>query len=78
MREVEEREKALELEVQRKVDAEKSTIWEQATKTAAEQHQLKDAEKEKRVTEMKAQIEELKRKAEQGSQQTQGEVLELH
>jgi hypothetical protein len=78
IRDVEEREKTLELEVQRKVDAEKRTIWEQAAKTAAEQHQLKDAEKEKRIAEMKVQIEELKRKAEQGSQQTQGEVLELH
>jgi hypothetical protein len=78
IREVEEKEKTLELEVQRKVDAEKRTIWEQATKTAAEQHQLKDAEKEKRIADMKVQIEELKRKAEQGSQQTQGEVLELH
>jgi hypothetical protein len=78
IRNVEEREKALELEVQRKVDAEKNAIWEQAAKTAAEQHRLKDAEKEKRIAEMKVQIEELKRKAEQGSQQTQGEVLELH
>ncbi len=37
----------------------------------------KDAEKEKQLTDMKKQIEELKRKAEQGSQQLQGEVLEL-
>lgn len=78
VREVEEREKALELEVQRKVDAEKKAIWDQAAKTAAEQHRLKDAEKEKQITDMKSQIEELRRKAEQGSQQLQGEVLELH
>ena len=37
----------------------------------------KDAEKEKRMADMKNQIEDLKRKAEQASQKTQGEVLEL-
>jgi hypothetical protein len=78
VREVEEREKALELEVQQKVDAEKKAIWEQAAKTAAEQHRLKDAEKEKQIADMKTQIDDLRRKAEQGSQQLQGEVLELH
>lgn len=38
---------------------------------------LKVAEKEETIASMKRQIEELKRKAEQGSQQLQGEVLEL-
>ncbi len=78
VREVEEREKELELEVQRKIDVERNKIWQQAAKTAAEEHRLKDAEKEKQIADMRAQIEDLKRKAEQGSQQMQGEVLELH
>ena len=38
---------------------------------------LKVTEKEEQIASMQRQIEELKRKAEQGSQQLQGEVLEL-
>jgi len=38
---------------------------------------LKVAEKEQTIASMQTQIEALKRKAEQGSQQLQGEVLEL-
>jgi hypothetical protein len=64
IRDIEEREKTLELEVHRKVDAERKTIWEEAAKTASDEHRLKDAEKDKRMEDMKAQIEELKRKAE--------------
>lgn len=50
---------------------------EKASKEFEEKYQLKDAEKDKQLNDMKIQIDELKRKAEQGSQQTQGEVLEL-
>jgi hypothetical protein len=42
-----------------------------------EDQRLKTAEKDKQLEDMRRQIEDLKRKAEQGSQQTQGEVLEL-
>ena len=38
---------------------------------------MKDAEKEKVISDMKAQMEEMRRKMEQGSQQLQGEVHEL-
>ncbi len=44
---------------------------------AEERHRLKDAEKDKQMNDMKRTIDELQRKSEQGSQQTQGEVLEL-
>ena len=43
----------------------------------SEEHRLKDMEKEKKISDMLKTIEELKRKGEQGSMQTQGEVLEL-
>lgn len=76
-RELEEREKSLELEAMRKVDAEKDKIAEEAKRQFDEQHRLKDAEKDKRLADMTRQIDELKRKAEQGSQQAQGEILEL-
>lgn len=76
-RELEEKEKTLELEAMRRVDAEKNKILEEVTKQFEEQHRLKDAEKDKKLADMTRQIDELKRKAEQGSQQAQGEVLEL-
>lgn len=75
--ELEERAKSMELEIQRKLDAQRKEIAEKAADEAAERHRLKDAEKDKQLNDMKKQIDDLKRKAEQGSQQTQGEVLEL-
>ncbi len=76
-RELEEREKNFELEMIRKLDEERERIKEDASKKVIEEHRLKDLEKEKQINDMRRQIEELKRKAEQGSQQTQGEILEL-
>lgn len=72
-----EEKKAFELEKQRQIDEERKKIKEETAKTILEEHRLKDAEKDKLVSDMRRQIEELRRKSEQGSQQTQGEVLEL-
>jgi len=74
---LEEREKSFELERQRTLDQERKKIWEDASKKLLEEHQLKDADKDKQMDDMRRQIEELKRKADQGSQQAQGEVLEI-
>jgi len=76
-RELEEKQKSIELEMARKLDEEREKIREETVKTISEQQRLKDLEKDKKISDMLRQIEELKRKAEQGSQQTQGEVLEL-
>jgi hypothetical protein len=76
-RELEVKEKSLELDVQRTLDKEREKIRQAAQLEFQEERQLKDAEKDQQLAEMRKQIEELKRKAEQGSQQTQGEVLEL-
>lgn len=76
-RELESKEKAFELEMTRKIDEEKAKIQEEALQNYEEQHRLKDAEKDKQLTDMRKQIDDLKRKAEQGSQQNQGEVLEV-
>ena len=76
-RELEEKEEKLELELSRKIDDERQKIIEKASQGFEEKHRLKDAEKDKQLNDMKTQIDELKRKAEQGSQQMQGEVLEL-
>jgi len=76
-RELETRTEALELEVTRKIDEERGKIREAAKKQSDDDHALKDAEKEKQIADMRTKITELQRKAEQGSQQLQGEVLEL-
>jgi hypothetical protein len=52
-------------------------VREQALKEMDEQHRLKLLEKEQQVETLRRQIEDLKRSAEQGSQQMQGEVLEV-
>ena len=76
-RELEARAEELQLTVARELDAERTKIREAAMKQFADEHQLKDAEKQKMISDMRRQIDELKRKAEQGSVQTQGEVQEL-
>jgi len=70
-------EKAIfELTVQRKLDEERKTIVEQASKQAAEQQQLKMREKDDQLESLTKQIAELKRRAEVGSQEAAGETLE--
>ncbi len=76
-RELEEKTRTLELTVDRRLDEERDKIRDVAKKEAAEERQLKDAETDKLMSAMRAQIEELRRKSEQGSQQLQGEVLEI-
>jgi len=76
-RELQSKEKNLDLEIARKVDVERSDIQDKAKKEFEEDHRLKNAEKDKNLADMKKKIEELQRKAEQGSQKNQGEVLEL-
>lgn len=76
-RELEEREKDQELELARKVDEQRQKIWQDATAKNAEEHQLKLREKDLQMEQMRRQIDELQRKADQGPQNRQGEVLEL-
>jgi hypothetical protein len=76
-RELEDRQQALELEVARKIDLERESIREEARKRAADEQRLRLSEKEKVIGDLQKQIEALRQRAEQGSQQLQGEVLEL-
>ena len=76
-RQLQERAEKLELDVARRVDAERAKIQEETAKQVHEQHRLKDAEKDKKLQDAIKANEELRRKLQQGSQQTQGEVLEL-
>ncbi len=67
----------LDLTVEKKVQENISAVRAKAKLEAEEGLKLKVSEKEEQIASMQRQIEELKRKAEQGSQQLQGEVLEL-
>jgi hypothetical protein len=74
---VEDREKTVELEVARRVDEGKGKIREEVSAQMTEEYRLKERAHEEQIKGLQNQIEALKRKAEQGSQQLQGEVLEV-
>ncbi|MGH9428585.1 MAG: DUF2130 domain-containing protein [Terriglobia bacterium] len=76
-RELDDAKRELELTVEKRVQEGLAVTREQAKKEAEEGLKLKVLEKEQTIASMQKQIEELKRKAEQGSQQLQGEVQEL-
>jgi hypothetical protein len=75
-RKLEEATESLELEVARKLDEEREKIREDTSKKIAEENRLKDLEKDKVINDLKTSLDDMKRKAEQGSMETQGEVLE--
>lgn len=68
---------AAKLEAKKEAQAEIATLREQAAKEADEANKLKFAEQDKTIKNLLAQLDEAKRKAEQGSQQMQGEIMEL-
>ena len=76
-RELSDAKRELELTVEKRVQEGLTATREQARKETEEQMKFKVMEKEQTISAMQKQIEELKRKAEQGSQQLQGEVQEL-
>lgn len=75
-RKLEEAAESMELEVERKLAAEREKIRGETLKKVDEEHRLKDLEKEKVINDLRASLADMKRKAEQGSMETQGEVLE--
>ncbi|SFK10462.1 DUF2130 domain-containing protein [Bradyrhizobium sp. Gha] len=76
-RALEEEKRELDLTIEKRVQASISEIQIKARQEADEAARLRVAEKDQTIESMARTIEELKRKAEQGSQQSQGEVLEL-
>lgn len=66
-----------ELDKQRAIDAERAKIRAAAQKDADEQARLKLAEKDKTIGDLQIKLQDALRKAEQGSQQLQGEIQEL-
>jgi hypothetical protein len=76
-RELDDAKRELDLTIEKRVQASLGAERDKAKKEAEEELTLKVMEKDQTITAMQKQIEELKRRAEQGSQQLQGEVQEL-
>jgi hypothetical protein len=78
------KEEEMELAFQRKMQEQRNELVEQIRKQEAEKNSIKDTEHQLRLKELEKQLddqkklaEEMRRKAEQGSMQLQGEVQEL-
>jgi hypothetical protein len=76
-RELDDAKRELEVTIETRVAGALGAERDKARTQAEEAMKLKVAEKEQVISSMQAQIEALKRRAEQGSQQLQGEVMEL-
>ena len=76
-RELDDAKRELELTIAKRVQADLGNEREKAKKEVEEELKFKVMEKDQTITAMQKQIEDLKRRAEQGSQQLQGEVQEL-
>jgi hypothetical protein len=84
LQDIQTKEAELELELQRKLNTERELLKQQIQKEELErisikdqEHQLKVKELEKQIEDQRKLAEEMRRKAEQGSMQMQGEVQEL-
>jgi hypothetical protein len=76
-RELDDAKREMDLTIQKQVQAELGAVRDQAKQEVEAALILRVREKEEQITSMQRQIEDLRRKAEQGSQQLQGEVQEL-
>ena len=76
-RELDDARRELELTVEKRVQDGLTEVRTHAKREAEDEQKLKVMEKEQTIAAMQKQIEDLKRRAEQGSQQLQGEVQEL-
>jgi len=76
-RDVEEKGKQLEIQLQRELDRRLQQELEKASRLEGERFLLKEREYQKQIMDMKNAVEEARRKSSSVSQQLQGEVLEL-
>jgi hypothetical protein len=75
-RELDDAKREMDLTIQKQVQADLGAVRDQAKQEAEAALTLRVREKEEQIASMQRQIEDLRRKAEQGSQQLQGEVQE--
>jgi hypothetical protein len=76
-RELDDARREMDLTIEKRVQESLGLVRDKAKQEAEDGLKLRVAEKEEQIAGMQRQIEELRRKAEQGSQQLQGEALEL-
>jgi hypothetical protein len=76
-RELDDARREMDLTIEKKVQESLAAVRDKAKQEVDEALKLRVLEKEEQISSMQRQIEDLKRKAEQGSQQLQGEVQEL-
>jgi hypothetical protein len=76
-RELDDARREMDLTIEKRVQTSLGDVRQKAKLEAEEALKLRVLEKEEQISSMQRQIEDLKRKAEQGSQQLQGEALEL-
>ncbi len=76
-RELADAQREMDLTIEKRVQEDLAAARDKAKKEAEDEMKLKVMEKDQTITAMQKQIEDLKRRAEQGSQQLQGEVQEL-
>ncbi len=74
---LEEASRSMTLDMERKLEEERKSIREKTEYQLIEQQRLKDLQKDKMIGDLRKALEDAQRKANQGSQQTQGEVQEL-
>lgn len=77
LRSLQQKDDKRELQYQKQLNEKTKTIKEKAEKDESEKSRLEKAELEKKLTDTQKALTEAQRKAKQGSQQLQGEILEL-
>lgn len=75
--ELQQKQQELDLELERRLASARAEDEKRLRQLISDEQSLKLAERDKQIDDMKKVIDDLKRKSEQGSQEAQGEVLEL-
>ncbi len=73
---LEQKQKEMDVELQRRLDAEKNSLAQDIRKQLDQEFHFQLKEKEKQIDDLRASVAEVKRKSEVGSQELQGELLE--
>lgn len=77
LREANERQQKMDIEVEQKVMEKLDAVQSDAKTRAEDLYKLQLAQRDKKIKDIEQQLETARRTAEQGSQQTQGEVVEI-
>lgn len=75
-RELQEKEQSIDLEIERRLTEAQGPMHEEAMKKAQEAQQLKMREKDNLIEKLRSEMQDMQRRMEQGSQESQGEALE--